>query len=206
VPDPVHPRRPGRGDRSRPSPAALGAVRVDQDFAQEYPDGDSSATEAHATLARAGQALLQELERCVKAALDVPQAAATALAVIDGASSPLTPSEIGDRMLVASATMTSTLDLLEHRGWIVRRPNPDDRRSVLIEITADGHAVTDRMLPGIRQIELNAMSALTPAERHHLLELLSRVLDRVAGLAEQPPQPLEGRRVRPSRPSTLTPP
>ena len=38
-------------------------------------------------------------------------------------------------MLVASATMTATLDLLERRGWIRRIPNPGDRRSVLIEIT-----------------------------------------------------------------------
>jgi hypothetical protein len=31
-------------------------------------------------------------------------------------------------------------DLLEHRGWIRRIPNPDDRRSTLIEITPDGRA------------------------------------------------------------------
>ena len=49
--------------------------------------------------------------------------------------------------------MTATLDLLERRGWIRRVPNPDDRRSVLIEITPDGRAITDQLLPGIRALE-----------------------------------------------------
>ena len=49
--------------------------------------------------------------------------------------------------------MTATLDLLEHRGWIRRIPNPDDRRSTLIEITPDGRAAADQLLPGIRTLE-----------------------------------------------------
>ena len=77
----------------------------------------------------------------------MPQAAATALAVLDGASQPLTPSEISERLLVASATMTATLDLLEHRGWIRRTPNPEDRRSVLVRITVEGQAAADQLPP-----------------------------------------------------------
>jgi len=34
-------------------------------------------------------------------------------------------------------------DLLEHRGWIRRIQNPDDRRSTLIEITPDGRAAAE---------------------------------------------------------------
>jgi DNA-binding MarR family transcriptional regulator len=43
--------------------------------------------------------------------------------------------------------------LREHRGWIRRAANPDDRRSVLIEITPDGRAIADQLLPGIRKLE-----------------------------------------------------
>ena len=53
--------RPGRG--SRPSPASLGVVRVDADFEDEYPGGDSTCTEAYASLCRTGEALLGELDR-----------------------------------------------------------------------------------------------------------------------------------------------
>lgn len=83
------------------------------------------------------------------------QTVATALAVIDGADEPLTPSEIGDRILVPSASITSTLDNLERRGWVRRVPNPDDRRSLLIEITDEDRAIADQLLPGIRRVERN---------------------------------------------------
>jgi DNA-binding MarR family transcriptional regulator len=197
--EPARPLRPGRGGRSRPSPASLGVVRVDADFEDEYPGGDATCTEAYASLCRTGEALLGELDRCITAALGMPQAAATALAVIDGAGVPLTPSQVSDRVLVASATMTATLDLLEYRGWIRRVPNPADRRSVLIEITPDGRATADQMLPGIRTIEKSILSALAPGERAHLLDLLSKILARAAEVAAEPPQPLTGRRIRPAR-------
>jgi DNA-binding MarR family transcriptional regulator len=131
----------------------------------------------------------------------MPQAAATALAVIDGAEAPLTPTQVGERLLVASATMTATLDLLEHRGWIHRAPNPDDRRSVLIEITPDGRAIADQLLPGIRKLERSILSALTQDERAHLLDLLARILARSAEVAGERPEPLDGQRIRPARPA-----
>jgi len=172
-------------------------VRVDADFADEFPDGDATSTEAHASLVRTGTALLQELDRCVSASLDMPQASATALAVIDGAGTQLTPSQIGDRVLVPSATMTSTLDLLEGRGWIERRPNPADRRSLLVQITPAGSAAANRILAGIRRVELATLSGLTLAEREQLLELLAKVMERAAVVATQAPIALEGRRIRP---------
>ena len=197
--EPGGPPRPGRG-RRRPSPATLGVVRVDADFQDEYPGGDATCTEAYASLCRTGEALLGELDRRIRLTFDMPQAAATALAVIDGAGEPLTPSQVGDRVLIASATMTATLDLLEHRGWIRRIANPDDRRSVLIEITPAGRAIADQLLPGIRTLESSVLSALTPDERTHLLDLLAKVLARTAEVAgERQPEPLAGRRVRPAR-------
>jgi len=177
----------------------LGLVHVDPDFAEEYPDGDASSTEAYASLVRTGTALLQELDRCMSASFDLPQPAATALAVIDGAGEPLTPTQISERVLVASATMTSTLDLLERRGWIIRTSNPQDRRSVLVEITTQGRATADRLLAGVRIVEAKTLSALTPADRKQLLRLLAKVLDSATAVAAAAPTPLDGRRNRPTR-------
>ena len=197
--EPARPLRPGRGGRSRPSPASLGVVKVDADFEDEYPGGDATCTEAYASVCRTGEALLGELDRRIAATFGIPQAAATALAVIDGAGAPLTPSQVSDRVLVASATMTATLDLLEYRGWIRRVPNPGDRRSVLIEITPDGRATADQLLPGIRTVEKSVLSALAPGERAQLLDLLSKILARAAEVAAEPPEPLGGQRIRPAR-------
>ena len=48
--EPNRPLRPGRGS-SRPSPASLGIVKVDADFEDEYPGGDTTCTEAYASCA-----------------------------------------------------------------------------------------------------------------------------------------------------------
>ena len=203
--EPSRPIRPGRS-RSRPSPASLGVVKVDADFADEYPGADASCTEAYASLVRTGQALLGEIERSIWRTAGIPHPAATALTVIDGAGEPLTPSQVSDRVLVASATMTATLDLLEHRGWIRRIPNPADRRSVLIEITPDGRATADQLLPGIRAVEKSILSALTPAEQAQLLDMLAKILARTAGVAAGQPQPRGGQRNRrPARLGSLPP-
>ena len=69
-----------RGGRSRPSPAALGVVKVDADFSAEFPTAVASSTEAYASLCRTGDALLQEIERHVLATFEVPHHVATAFA------------------------------------------------------------------------------------------------------------------------------
>jgi DNA-binding MarR family transcriptional regulator len=175
-------------------------VRVGAGFGDEFPDGDATCTEAYATLVRTGDALLAELDRRIRFTFGVPHAAVTALAVIEGAGEPLTPSQVSERMLTASATMTATLDVLERRGWIHRLPNPADRRSVLIEITPGGRATTDRLLPGVRAVEKSILSALSEDERTHLVDLLAKVLDRAAEVARRPPESLGGQRNRPARP------
>ena len=174
-------------------------MQVADDFADEYPDGEATSTKAHASLVRAGTAALQELDRCVEASFGVSQPAATTLAVLDGAGGPLTPSQISERMLVASASTTATLDLLERRGWVRRMPNPEDRRSTLVDITDAGRAIADRLLAGIRILERDALDQLSPRERSQLLALLDRVLTRLAELSDAPPIPREGRRNRPTR-------
>ena len=200
MPDPANRSpRPGRGGRDRPGLATRGVVKVDADFTSEYPDGDPTSTEAYATLCRVGDVLLADLEQRIDATFGVKQVVATALAVIDGAGQALTPSEIGERVLLPSASITSTLDLLERRGWVRRVPNPDDRRSLLIEITPEGRTTADQLLPGIRTLERDVLSVLTMRERTQLLAMLAKVLARSAEIDRQPIEPLSGRRIRPPR-------
>lgn len=199
---PSRPTRANRAGRSGIDHSALSAravVRVDEDFDDEYPDGDRSSTEAHATIVRLGQALLAEIERFANAAQGISQTALNALAVIDGNGGPITPTEVSSRLLVPSATMTTTLDQLEDRGWITRAANPADRRSVLVETTADGREVVDQLLAGVASIQRATMTTLTDKERRQLFALLVKVADGAAEVAAQDPVPPTGRRNRPSR-------
>jgi len=51
---------------------------------------------------------------------------------------PLTISAIGEKVLLASASMTSAIDRLEKRGMVVRRSCNSDRRIRLVELTPAG--------------------------------------------------------------------
>jgi DNA-binding MarR family transcriptional regulator len=185
--------------KSAAAQAALGVVRIPPDFTEEYPDGDPSAAEVYATLIRTGQALYDELDRGMQATFGVPESLLQALAVIDGSERPLTPTEIAERMFLSSATMTNLLDALDREGWARRVPNPDDRRSVLVEITDEGKALADRFLPGVRKVERAVIGDLTAAERSTLMDILAKVLDATARVSAAEPIPFEGRRDRPNR-------
>lgn len=195
--EPRRPTRPRRASTISLSPAALGVVKVGADFADEYPDGDPAKAEAMATLVRSGSSILHEIERCTSATFGVSHTLLNSLAVVDGAERPLTPSEIGERTFVSSGTVTGTLDQLEYRGWVRRIPNPDDRRSVLVEITEEGRLAADQFLPGIRALEQAIFGGLTQRELQTLMNLLGKVIEGIATVASAEPTPLEGRRVRP---------
>jgi DNA-binding MarR family transcriptional regulator len=182
-----------------PSPAAQGVVRVGEDFTEEYPDGDPTASEVVTTLIRAGQGLYDEIDRTMQATSGFPESVLNCLAVIDGAGEPIMPSQISERTFRSSATITSILDTLEHQGWVRRMSNPDDRRSVLVEITDEGRARADQFLPGVHNLEKVLIADLTPSERAKLMKLLATVLHRIALVNAADPVPFEGRRNRPVR-------
>jgi DNA-binding MarR family transcriptional regulator len=187
-----------RGARQT-TPVRRALVNVEADFTDEYPEADASCTELFASLLVVGDVLMDLHERRIELTLGASQNVAQALAIVDGAGQPLTPSEIAERMLVSSATITSLLDTLERRGWVRRTPNPDDRRSLLIEITTEGRAMSDAFIPGLHKVERQVMSELSSNERRQLMALLGRVLARANDVNGETPEPLAGIRRRPKR-------
>ncbi len=45
---------------------------------------------------------------------------------------------MGERLQVHPTSVTSTIDRLERDGLVARKPNPDDRRATLVELTSEG--------------------------------------------------------------------
>lgn len=175
------------------------ALRVDPDFADEYPGADPLSTECYMNIARASDQMLAELNRRLKADYDLSVSAATVLAIIDGAGEPITPGVIAERAIIAAASTTSVLDTLERRGLVERRPHPTDRRKLLIDLTPTGRRTIDHILPGIHRLEEEVMRVLTEQERRDLLALVAKVQASVSVVAEQPAQGLGGTRNVPSR-------
>jgi DNA-binding MarR family transcriptional regulator len=68
-----------------------------------------------------------------------------------------------------------TLDELQQRGHIERRPDPDDRRVRLLEITQSGRDVKNAVQDDIQRAEERWLSELTAQERAVFLGALERL-------------------------------
>ena len=81
-------------------------------------------------------------------------------------------SELSDRLRIAPRSATEVVDALEKRGLAGRRPDQDDRRATLVEVTDDGGSVLD----AIRGSEAERVfSRLTPADRSQLARILRKL-------------------------------
>lgn len=54
--------------------------------------------------------------------------------------------ELGERVSLDSSTLTGIIDRLEKSGYVERKTNPDDRRSVLIFLTDKAREVGPKIL------------------------------------------------------------
>ncbi len=68
-----------------------------------------------------------------------------------------------------------TLDELQQSGYIERRPDPDDRRVRLLEITPAGRAVKNAVQSDIQRGEERWLAELTAEERRLFLRVLERL-------------------------------
>ena len=70
--------------------------------------------------------------------------------VLIGAEGPWTPTLLAERMQMPLSTVLFRVGRLEKRGHAVRVPNPDDRRSFLVSLTADGQQLLKQARPRFR--------------------------------------------------------
>jgi MarR family transcriptional regulator, organic hydroperoxide resistance regulator len=95
--------------------------------------------------------------------------------------------QVGDIASALSLTTGGTsklLDRVEAAGWCVRRPNPADRRSSIVELTADGKSVlaqASKLLDSELQTLLG--SALSPVRLRQFASVLDALGRASAGTA-----------------------
>jgi DNA-binding MarR family transcriptional regulator len=78
--------------------------------------------------------------------------------------------------------MTGLIDTLERDGYVVREPDPSDRRMLSVRLTAKGEQFLQEFLPGHFRIVASVMSPLNEAERKTLVRLLVKVQQHAAAL------------------------
>ena len=88
----------------------------------------------------------------------------------------LSPGALLRETLVTSGTMTNRVDRLAARGFVVRSPDPRDRRGVLVGLTPGGRRVVDAAFESLVERERALLTELDTTERGDLALLLKKLM------------------------------
>lgn len=99
----------------------------------------------------------------------------------------ITPSRLAEIVGLPPTSLSYVIRRLEDLGDIRRKPNPDDGRSVLLELTGKGHRLTHKAEEGFRRAINTFRAELDIDERHLLdqLEAMAAALERANATAPE---------------------
>ncbi len=147
------------------------------DWARERPDLDFTPVGVITRLARARTYLDAEL-RAVFARFGLTAADFTVIITLRRAGPPYTmpQARLMEALGLTSGTVSVRLDRLEQNQIVSREPDPANARSSLVRLTGKGLRLFDDIAPAHLANEDRLLSALSPAERQDLADLLRRLL------------------------------
>lgn len=82
---------------------------------------------------------------------------------------------IGNKILLASGSITYVVDKLEKRGYIMRVSCPEDRRVTYADITEAGAQFMAEIFPQHEKHLHELLNALSPEEKEQAIELLKKL-------------------------------
>jgi DNA-binding MarR family transcriptional regulator len=88
----------------------------------------------------------------------------------------LSQRQLMDALNLTSGTVSVRVDRLVERGYVRRAADPEDGRSVLVRMTAEGERIFDAVAPEHLANEARLVSALGPDEQAELARLLQTLL------------------------------
>jgi DNA-binding MarR family transcriptional regulator len=124
-------------------------------------------------LSLVGRELTTALERKF-AAYDVT--AQQAALLLYAATGPISPNQLAVSLGTDTAGMTRLLDRLVAKGLVQRTRHPEDRRSILVEMTAAGRRVLPLLPPVFGQVTRVLLAGFSAAEIEQLSGMLRRML------------------------------
>ncbi|HTF66757.1 MAG TPA: MarR family transcriptional regulator [Edaphobacter sp.] len=136
-------------------------------------DAPTTGPKLWVILARAHGALASYVQRCIEAeGLGLSDFMVLEVLLHKG---PLPISAIGEKVLLANASMTAAVDRLEERRWVIRQSSDSDRRSKIVKLTGEGRAFISQLYSQHAQDIEAVTSVLTQQEQDQLRALLKKI-------------------------------
>jgi DNA-binding MarR family transcriptional regulator len=155
-------------------------IRPAPDFDERYPGASPKATETAMNLVRTADLLVKRIVDLVQP-FDLTPSSGLVLGILADAEAPLPPNQIAERLIISRASVTSLLDSLERRGYVQRLPHSTDRRMLLIQLTPKGRQIAHEFRLVVHQNEKVWLATLSEDEQDHLISVLRRLQDALAG-------------------------
>ena len=87
----------------------------------------------------------------------------------------ITVTDIKEKVLVASSSLTYILDKLEKKGLIKRLKSEFDKRIIYVELTNDGVRISDEIFPKHYEVLKKVFNVLKEDEKNMLTDLIKKV-------------------------------
>jgi len=97
----------------------------------------------------------------------------------------LTPTQLLQSVMLTSGGMTNRLDKLEQAGLIARKPDPTDRRGVIVALTAKGRRLIDAATATRFAEAQAALPALSARDRGKMEAMLRGWLNRMEAKSDE---------------------
>jgi len=90
--------------------------------------------------------------------------------------------KIGEKILLASSSITYVVDKLEKKQLLVRKPCPKDRRVTFASITSEGAELLNNIFPQHKEAIQQIFGGLDPNEKEKMIEQLKKLGYHAQGL------------------------
>ncbi len=147
--------------------------KIKAQWARQRPDLDTEPMALIGRITRLSAHLSEEMGKTfARHGLNGPSFDMLATLLRSGPPHALSPNQLLETMMVTSGTMTNRIDQLEKDDLVIRVRNPDDKRSVLVQLTGKGQKIIDAAVTDHVETQKKLVAGLSGDERGNLNALL----------------------------------
>lgn len=89
------------------------------------------------------------------------------------------PADLSREMQVSAPTVSGILERMESAGYIKRSADPEDRRQVIVEITADGKKIAQKVRETVVGHWTDILEKISAQDAEKFLEILRKIKEAV---------------------------
>lgn len=174
-----------RADLPRAAKGRAARELVDAIFSQwqaERPDIDATPVHVYGLIGRIQMQCTAFIDEALEP-FGLTRGTFDVLTALRRAGAPycLSPKQIAQSLLLSGAGLTSRLNKLEAQNLLARLPEPNDRRTLRVQLTAVGEIVINEAIPKVFEAQRSRLLPLGPDGQQRLVHELVRFAEVIDG-------------------------